>query len=77
MIVFGGGGCYDHRLKSRLVLNETWMCNLNNLEWKHHRNTGDYVEPRRNHAACIVGNSFFVHGGIDSHEKYISSLNVL
>lgn len=71
MVVFGGGSEYSSKMKNRLVLNELWMLNLDNLEWKMVRTTGDYVEPRRHHAACVVGNNYFAHGGVGSHEKYL------
>ncbi|KAL4426431.1 hypothetical protein ABPG74_004448 [Tetrahymena malaccensis] len=77
MVVFGGASEYSTKLKNRAVMNDVWMLNLDNLEWKQIRTLGDYIEPRRNHAACIVGNYFFAHGGVGNYEKYLNQLNVL
>jgi len=30
MVVFGGGGEYDKKMKTRLVFNEVWLLNLEN-----------------------------------------------
>ncbi|KAL4463779.1 hypothetical protein ABPG72_022833 [Tetrahymena utriculariae] len=77
MVIFGGASEYSSKLKNRAFMNDVWMLNLDNLEWKQIRTVGDYVEPRRNHATCIVGNYFFAHGGVGNYEKYLSQLNVL
>ncbi|EAR82399.2 kelch motif protein (macronuclear) [Tetrahymena thermophila SB210] len=77
MVIFGGASEYSSKLKNRAVMNDVWMLNLDNHEWKQIRTIGDYVEPRRNHATCIVGNHFYAHGGVGNYEKYLNQLNVL
>lgn len=77
MVVFGGGGVFDRKMKNRLVLNETWVLNLDTKEWKSVRTIGDYVEPRRNHASCIIGGNLIIYGGVNSLERYIPTLHLL
>ena len=41
------------------------------------RTTGEIIESRRNHAATIITNKYMiVHGGINSHGKYLSDVCV-
>jgi len=77
MLIFGGGCSYNVRLKTRVVMNEMWIFDFTCKEWKLLKTSGDYIEPRRNHAACIVGSNFFVFGGVNIQEKSVSSISVL
>jgi len=40
------------------------------------KGNGDLVEPRRNHAAVIVGKHMLIHGGIDNKGTYLNDLMI-
>ena len=79
LILFGGQEDYEQNQpkskdSKKDCLNDLRMINLETMEWKIARSTGEYVYPRRNHAACVVGKHMIVHGGIDIRESYLKDM---
>jgi len=57
MIVFGG---ITHQY---VPLNDIWILNIESMSWSQPSMTGVAPFPRMLHAAVIVEDSFFIHGG--------------
>ena len=50
--------------------------NLEKKNWIFPKSEGKNVPLRRNHIACGVGNTMFVHGGISEENKYLDDLYI-
>ncbi|KAL8103966.1 hypothetical protein AgCh_028255 [Apium graveolens] len=70
MYVIGG------RADPSNILNEVWLLNTENSQWKLLECTGTYFPSRHRHAAATVGSKIYAFGGIHSDSIY-SSLHVL
>jgi len=76
IVIFGGEKNYNSILKIRECLNDVRMFIPEQCEWKYLKGHGDLVEPRRNHAAVIVGKHMLIHGGIDNKGMYLNDLMI-
>lgn len=76
MIIFGGEKNEESRTSSE-CLNDVYQLSLDTNEWKRLRCSGESVEPRRDHAGCLVGRDLVIHGGVNRYDKYLSDLLVL
>ncbi|XP_073302824.1 tRNA wybutosine-synthesizing protein 2/3/4 [Primulina huaijiensis] len=58
------------------ILNDVWVFDMANNEWKFLQCSGSLFPPRHRHAAAVVGSKIYVFGGI-YNDKILSSLYVL
>lgn len=70
MFVIGG------RADPTKILNEVWVLNANNNEWKLLNCAGCLFPPRHRHAAAVIGSKVYVFGGL-TDDVISSSLYVL
>ncbi|KAL2931413.1 tRNA wybutosine-synthesizing protein 2/3/4 [Bienertia sinuspersici] len=70
MVVLGG------RADPTNILDDLWIFNIADAEWKLVGNTSDVFAPRHRHAAAVVGSNVYVFGGLNNSTLY-SSLVVL
>ncbi|KAG5246736.1 Met-10++ family protein [Salix suchowensis] len=59
------------------ILNDVWVLNTANMEWKLIQCTGSVFSPRHRHAAAAVGSNIYVYGGLNNNDTILSSLHVL
>ena len=78
LIIFGGLEDIIQKKEKHIDknLNEIRIFNTENCEWKLVRAAGEFIEPRRHHACCIVNKYMFVHGGIGSNLNNLNDLFV-
>ncbi|CAD8177759.1 unnamed protein product [Paramecium octaurelia] len=70
LILFGGSGYYDHKMKIREVFSKIASFNTLTNQWTI---SLESVEPRREHKASVLfGKLMVVTGGIDSAEKLLN-----
>lgn len=56
LVVFGGEERQDKDVnKVKQIYNDTRLINTDTMEVKYARASGDIIQPRKNHASCIVG----------------------
>ncbi|KAL4459853.1 hypothetical protein ABPG74_003379 [Tetrahymena malaccensis] len=73
LIMFGGEKKCAPTSKLKELVNEVRIMNLETLEWKILRNSGDMVESRRDHVSSVVGKNLLIHGGI-SQKSYCNDM---
>ncbi|CAD8190254.1 unnamed protein product [Paramecium octaurelia] len=72
-IYFGGCGQFNPKLKIRECTNSIYEYTVSTMNWEKVHPQGDYIEPRRQHKACLVGPKWMlVYGGINSNEEVLS-----
>ncbi|CAD8180513.1 unnamed protein product [Paramecium octaurelia] len=77
-IYFGGCGQFNPKLKIRECSNQVFEFTVSNQSWEKLHPQGDYVEPRRQHRACLIGSKWMlIHGGINSNEEVLSDTCIL
>ncbi|CAD8098633.1 unnamed protein product [Paramecium primaurelia] len=77
-IYFGGCGQFNPKLKIRECSNQVLEFTVSNLSWEKLHPQGDYVEPRRQHRACLIGSKWMlIQGGINSNEEVLSDTCIL
>lgn len=54
-----------------------YMYIIDTNEWKNAKTYGEFIEPRRNHIAAIVGKNMILHGGVAGNGLYLSDLVTL
>jgi hypothetical protein len=47
------------------------------MHWRSIRTLGEYVEPRRNHTATVVGKHLIVSGGLNSKGTFLDDIFAL
>jgi Rab9 effector protein with kelch motifs len=55
-------------------MNDVRFLNLENSEWKLSKATGEYIIPRKNHAACVLGKNMLIHGGNDIRDNFLKDI---
>ncbi|CAK94261.1 unnamed protein product (macronuclear) [Paramecium tetraurelia] len=76
-IYFGGCGQFNPKLKIRECSNQVFEFTVSNQSWEKLHPQGDYVEPRRQHRACLIGSKWMlIHGGINSNEEVLSDTSI-
>ncbi|EAR90836.2 kelch motif protein (macronuclear) [Tetrahymena thermophila SB210] len=73
LIMFGGEKKCAPTSKLKELVNEVRVMNLETLEWKILRNSGDMIESRRDHVSSVVGKNLLIHGGI-SQKSYCNDM---
>ncbi|CAD8175799.1 unnamed protein product [Paramecium pentaurelia] len=70
LVLFGGSGYYDHKMKIRQVYSTLGFFNTLTNQWT---TSLESVEPRREHKASILfGKLMVITGGLDSAEKLLN-----
>ncbi|CAK65878.1 unnamed protein product (macronuclear) [Paramecium tetraurelia] len=70
LIIFGGSGYYDHKMKIRQVYSTLAYFNTQTNQWSI---TLESIEPRREHkAALYLGKYMVITGGLDSGEQLLN-----
>jgi hypothetical protein len=77
LIVYGGYDFYNVKLNIRSCSSSIYFYNVLLNTWKCQRINGSGPEPRRNHAACVVGESLVIWSGQNSRGDYLSDVSVL
>ena len=72
LIIFGG------RYLHNTLMSDLDIFNIEDNTWNMMQvNTCYFLELRRNHIACLVGNQMFIHGGIDEKGEYLDDSYLL
>lgn len=71
-IIFGGEKDFNQILRIRDCFSDAKYFSPQKSEWTTLRVTGEILEARRNHAACMVGKFMIVSGGMNNHGKILS-----
>lgn len=58
------------------ILNDVWVLNTANMEWKLIQCTGSVFSSRHRHSAAVVGSNIYVYGGLNNNDTILSSLHV-
>lgn len=66
LVVYGGWSHYSQRLHMRRCYKKVFVLHMDNddVKWQRYRGTGNVPKARRYHAACSLGTTMFVYGGI-------------
>jgi N-acetylneuraminic acid mutarotase len=75
--IMGGARKFNTLTKIRECLNDIYKYNIDSNEWKELICGGSPIEPRRNHAGCIVGKHLFIHGGINQQGAFTKDNAIL
>ena len=62
IIIFGGEGVTG-ATRTKFLFNEIWTLNPSLKEWKKLSNGHTFIEGRKNHATCLLGNYMISSGG--------------
>ncbi|CAD8110341.1 unnamed protein product [Paramecium sonneborni] len=77
-VYFGGCGQFNPKLKIRECSNSVFEYTVSNSYWEKLHPQGDFVEPRRQHRACLIGSKWMmIYGGINQNEEVLSDTCVL
>ena len=76
-MVVGGAKMFNKDLKRRECLGDVQMYDPVPSLWTELTPGGAYLEPRRYHTACMVGNQLIVHGGLNYRENCLNSTFML
>lgn len=76
LIVFGGSTEYNQAYKLRECISGIYQFYTNTLTWEPLENKGVHIQPRKFHAACIIGKQLFVHGGMNNKNKILDEVAV-
>lgn len=76
MLVIFGGEIFSIYTDSRLMTNELILFSLRHSEYIK-VNIHDNIDPRKHHAACIIGAHLVIYGGIDEDCKTLNSFLTL
>lgn len=71
IIFVGGSRMYNKDLKRRECLNDILIYDPAAKVWTEIIPSGAYLEPRRHHASCLVGNFLVVNGGQNDKEVFL------
>ena len=72
LIIFGG------RYLNNTTLADVDIYNIDNNSWAVTQlNTSIFLQLRRNHVACLVGQQMFIHGGVDELGEYLDDSYLL
>ncbi|KAL4486350.1 hypothetical protein ABPG72_007136 [Tetrahymena utriculariae] len=74
LVLFGGERKYNKNVRIRECFSDCRIFNINTRQWTLVRQFGDFLESRRNHAACLVGKFLIIIGGVDSNGKYLNDV---
>ncbi|KRX08367.1 Galactose oxidase/kelch, beta-propeller [Pseudocohnilembus persalinus] len=77
LIIFGGEGQYNERIKSRNNFNDILLLDLENFSWSKLHTSVHIIEHRRNHASTIFGNNLFIIGGVNNSEEYLNNVQAV
>jgi hypothetical protein len=53
-LMFGGESSFNRELRVRDCFNDLWQYHIEKNEWQFVKTFGDFIEPRRNHAATLI-----------------------
>ncbi|KAL4466060.1 hypothetical protein ABPG74_004297 [Tetrahymena malaccensis] len=75
LIFFGGEYRQtQNQIKFRDCLLDVYSYNLETRTWKYITCTGGPLQPRRNHASCIIGRNLLVHGGVNNKDQSLRDM---
>lgn len=77
LIVFGGASSFNTQLKIRECYNDLFTFSTETKEWRLIKQSGAFVQARRNHVAVIFGRYMLIHGGINTYGEYLNDIKVL
>lgn len=77
IVMFGGEDEFNIRSKARQICKDIIVYNPTKNSWRYLISKGDDLQPRRNHAAIVMGRQMIVIGGINQQEEYLNELVVL
>lgn len=70
LVIYGGSGYYDHKMKIREVYSTLGWFNTQSNEWTI---SLESIEPRREHKAIVYGGKYMVVvGGLDAAESLLN-----
>ncbi|CAD8182014.1 unnamed protein product [Paramecium pentaurelia] len=74
LVLFGGSGYYDHKMKIRQVYSTIGLFNTITNQWT---TSLESVEPRREHKASVLfGKLMVITGGLDAAEKLLNDTQI-
>lgn len=73
MVIYGGCGDYSSKFAQRRCDKKVNILSMKNLKWQVFEGKGHVPRARRNHAACRLGKSMIVFGGIDKMGRSLGS----
>jgi hypothetical protein len=74
LVVYGGAGAFNTVLHTRTCSPLLYLLNTQTLHWKIHKPLGRLADPRRNHAAVIIGCTMLIYGGIGNNNEIFSDI---
>lgn len=72
MLIFGGEVFSMHH-ESRMLTNDIYVFSLRGYEYTK-ANIHENIEPRKYHAACMLGSHLVVYGGVDEENRVLNQL---
>lgn len=73
-IIFGGINQLEPNKNYMECLSDLRVFNTENNEWKIIGQAGEFIQPRRNHSAVVIGKHLLVYGGVDTRDHYMNDV---
>ena len=77
LVVYGGAGAFNSALHTRTCSPLIHILDTTSLHWKIYKPLGRLPDPRRNHGACVLGNTMIIFGGINNNSDVLNDFQAV